>query len=39
MGTQQVGGIKFQFPANLPPVQPRAPEPAAGADFDDDIPF
>lgn len=42
MGTQQVGGIKFAFPPNLPPVQPRAPQPApvADADFDDqDIPF
>lgn len=43
MGTQQVGGIKFTFPANLPPVQPRAPvkpEPTAVDDFDDkEIPF
>lgn len=40
MGTQQVGGIKFAFPPNLPPVQPRAPAPAqAAGDFDDDIPF
>lgn len=41
MGTQQVGGIKFAFPPNLPPVQPRAPAPAQAADdFDDaEIPF
>jgi hypothetical protein len=43
MGTQQVGGIKFAFPPNLPPVQPRAPAPVAIADdFGDevdDVPF
>jgi hypothetical protein len=40
MGTQQVGGIKMQLPSGLPPVQPRAPQPApAGEDFNDEIPF
>jgi hypothetical protein len=44
MGTQQVGGIKFTFPPNLPPVQPRTPVKAdpmtpAEDEFDDDIPF
>ncbi len=39
MGTQQVGGIKLSLPNNFPPVQPRAPEPAAAVDFNDDIPF
>src|ERR1700690_876611 len=38
MGTQQVGGIKMQLPANIPPVQPRAPAPPA-EEFNDDIPF